>query len=317
MAVQGKPKYAFFDGQIVPIEQAKVGVMTHALNYGTGVFGGLRAYWNEDEAQLFIFRPIDHYERLLQSASLMRITLPYTAEQLARITTDLLRAEGFRQNAYIRPLAYKSTEMIGVRLHDVEDAFTMFAVPFGSYIDNEDGAHVCFSAWRRVDDNAIPARGKITGAYANSALIKSDAILSGYDEALVLNQEGHVTEASAANIFIVRKGVVYTPPPQSDVLEGIVRKSVIDLLREELNVDVVERNIDHSEVYVADEIFLCGTGIQVAAVAHVEHRPIGSGRMGTITRQIRDLFFDVVAGRVPRYRDWLSPVYMQEPVTSR
>lgn len=317
MAVQGKPKFAFFENQIVPIEQAKVGVMTHALNYGTGVFGGLRAYWNAEEEQLFVFRPLDHYERLLQSASLMRIQLPYSAEALAQITRDLLRAEGFRQNAYIRPLAYKSTEMIGVRLHDVDDAFTMFAIPFGSYIDNEDGAHVCFSAWRRVDDNAIPARGKITGAYANSALIKSDAILSGYDEALVLNQEGHVTEASAANIFVVRRGVVYTPPPQSDVLEGIVRRSVMDLLHDELGLEVVERNIDHSEVYVADEIFLCGTGIQVAAVAKIEHRPVGSGKMGDITRQIRDLFFDVVAGRVPKYRDWLSPVYSQEAVGPR
>lgn len=317
MAVQGKPKFAFFEGQIVPIEQAKVGVMTHALNYGTGVFGGLRAYWNEDEEQLFVFRPLDHYERLLQSASLMRMQLPYSAEQLAAITSDLLRAEGFRQNAYIRPLAYKSTEMIGVRLHDVDDAFTMFAIPFGSYIDNEDGAHVCFSAWRRVDDNAIPARGKITGAYANSALIKSDAILSGYDEALVLNQEGHVTEASAANIFLLRRGVIYTPPPQSDVLEGIVRRSVIDLLQDELGLEVVERNIDHSEVYVADEIFLCGTGIQVAAVARIEHRPVGSGKMGSVTRQIRDLFFDVVAGRVPKYRDWLSAVYTHEAAAPR
>ncbi|HLU09375.1 MAG TPA: branched-chain amino acid transaminase [Oceanobacillus sp.] len=313
---QTKPKFAFFGGKIVPFAEATVSVMTHAFNYGTGVFGGLRAYWNADEEQLFIFRPHDHFERFIQSASLMRIHIEQSAEELVDILAELLRAENYHENCYIRPIAYKSTEMIGVRLHDVEDAMTMFAIPFGSYIPNEDGAHVCFSAWRRVDDNAIPARGKIVGAYANSALIKSDAILSGYDEALVLNQEGHVTEASAANLFIVRKGIVITPPPQSDVLEGIVRRTLIELMRNELNLEVVEREIDRTEIYIADEIFLCGTGVQVAAVTRVEHRPVGTARLGTITRHIRDLFFDVVSGRVEKYRDWLTPVYMPERMHS-
>jgi branched-chain amino acid aminotransferase len=311
---QGRPTYAFFNGKIVPMAEAQVSVMTHAFNYGTGVFGGLRGYWNADEAQLFIFRPLDHFERFIQSANLLRIQVPYSCEELIDILTDLLRKENFRENCYIRPIAYKSTEMIGVRLHDVEDALTMFALPFGAYIPNEDGAHVCFSAWRRVDDNAIPARGKIIGAYANSALAKSDAILAGYDEALVLNQEGHVTEASAANLFIVRRGVVYTPPAQSDVLEGIVRRTAIQLMRDDLGLEVVERDIDRTEVYVADEVFLCGTGVQIAAVTRVEHRPIGTGRMGSLTRQLRDLFFDVVAGRVAKYHEWLTPVYMPETV---
>lgn len=312
MADQGRPHFAFFDGRIVPFEQATVSVLTHSFNYGTGVFGGLRGYWNDDEEQLYVFRPLDHFERLIQSAGLLRIRVPYTPVELNDILNDLLRTEGFRQNCYIRPLAYKSTEMIGVRLHDVADAFTMFAMPFGSYIANEDGAHVCFSAWRRVDDNAIPARGKIVGAYANSALIKTDAVIAGYDEALVLNQEGHVTEASAANIFIVRRGVVYTPPPQSDVLEGIVRRALITLMRDDLGLEVVEREVDRTEVYVADEMFLCGTGVQVAAITRVEHRSIGSGEMGPITESVRNLFFRVVQGRVPQYRDWLSPVYQAE-----
>jgi len=311
---QGKPKFAFFEGKIVPFEDAKISVMTHSFNYGTGVFGGLRAYWNQEEEQLFIFRPQDHFERFIQSAGLMRIHLPYSADELVDTLAELLRAEGYRENCYVRPLAYKSTEMIGVRLHDVDDDFTMFAIPFGAYIANEDGAHVCFSAWRRVDDNAIPARGKIIGAYANSALIKSDAVLAGYDEALVLNQEGHVTEASAANIFVMRKGVAYTPPVQSDVLEGIVRRTIIELLRNDLGMEVIEREIDRTEIYIADEILLCGTGVQVAAITRVEHRPIGSGRMGTVTRQVRDLFFDAVSGRIEKYREWLTPVYMPETV---
>jgi branched-chain amino acid aminotransferase len=310
---QGKPRYAFFDGEIVPLEEAKIGVMTHALNYGTAVFGGLRAYWNAEEEQLFIFRPLDHFKRLIQSASLMRMALPHTAEELVEILTELLRRENFHENCYIRPLVYKSSEMIGVRLHDIDDAFTMFALPFGRYVASEEGAHVCFSAWRRVEDNAIPARGKVSGAYANSALIKSDAVLSGYDEALVLNEDGHVSEASSANVFIVRNGVAITPPVYSNALEGITQRSIMQLLREHMGVEVVERSIDRTEVYLADEIFLCGTGVQIAAITRVEHRPIGTGEMGTVTRELRDLFFDVAAGREDKYRGWLNPVYVTEP----
>src|SRR5262245_57509765 len=268
-------RFACFDGKIVPIEQAKVSVMTHALNYGTAVFGGLRGYWNADEEQMFIFRPREHFKRFIQSASLIRIDLKYTADELVEIVTELLRAEGFRENSYVRPLAYKSTQGIGVRLHDLDDKFTIFSLPFGRYIDNEEGAHVGFSSWRRVDDNAIPARGKISGAYANSALVKTDAVLAGYDDAIVLNEDGHTSEMSAANFFMIRDGVVYTPPVQSNTLEGIVRRSLIQLLNEELGVKVVERNIDRTEVYIADEAFMCGTGVQVAAIGKVEHRPIG------------------------------------------
>ncbi|NDJ59558.1 MAG: branched-chain amino acid transaminase [Chloroflexi bacterium] len=316
MAEQGTPQYAFFDGSIVPMADAKISVMTHAFNYGTAVFGGLRGYWNADENQLFVFRPRDHFERFLESAALLRIRLPYSAAELASILNALLRAEQFHTNCYIRPLAYKSSAMIGVRLHDVDDACTIFALPFGSYVPDESGVHVGFSAWRRIDDNAIPARGKITGAYANSALIKSDALLSGYDEALVLNEDGHVSEASAANVFIVRKGVAITPPVQSNVLEGIVRRSVITLLRDELGLEVQERDIDRTEVYLADEVFLCGTGVQIAAVTQVEHRPVGTGAMGPITRQLRDLFFEVVTGQVAKYRLWTAPVYTAEAIRS-
>jgi branched-chain amino acid aminotransferase len=302
-------QYAFFDGRIVPIAEATISVMNHALNYGTGVFGGLRGYWNTDQQQLYVFRPLDHFERFLQSAALLRIQLPYGAEALTDIVAELLRTENFQENIYIRPLAYKNLNGIGVRLHDVPDALTIWAIPFGRYIQNEEGAHVCFSSWNRVDDNAIPARGKI------SALIKSDAVLSGYDEALVLNADGHVSEASASNIFIVRKGVVITPPVSSNVLEGITRRTMIQLLREDLGIEVVEREIDRTEVYIADEVFLCGTGVQVAAVTKVEHRPIGSGQMGDITLSLRDLYHDVVSGRVEKYRAWLSPVYQTEQVS--
>jgi branched-chain amino acid aminotransferase len=312
MADQGKPKFAFFQGQIVPIAEAKVSVMNHALNYGTAVFGGLRGYWNNDERQLFVFRPLDHFERFVQSAGLIRINLPYNNQQLTDLLLHLLRTENFQENIYVRPLAYKSMEGIGVRLHDVPDDFTMFAMPMGSYM-TEAGAHVCISAWRRVDDNAIPARGKISGAYANSALIKSDAILAGYDEALVLNEDGHIAEASAANVFMLRKGVLVTPPSNANVLEGIVRRTVIELAREELGMRVEERNIDRTEIYLADELFLCGTGVQIAPITRVEHRNIGSATMGDLTRELRNLFFNVVSGQHAKYRHWLTPVYQNEP----
>lgn len=307
---QTKPKFAFFKGHIVPFEQATVSVMTHALNYGTGVFGGLRGYWNADEEQLFVFRPLDHFERFLQSAALLRMTFDYTPEDLLGFLRDLLQAEHYCENCYIRPLAYKSSEAIGVRLHDLESDITIFALPFGSYLkDDDEGSHVCFSAWRRIDDNAIPARGKIVGAYANSAFIKTDAMLAGYDEALVLNDDGHVSEASAANLFIVRKGTAITPPVTDNILEGIVRRSLIHFMREDLNIEVVERQIDRTEVYIADEIFLCGTGVQLTPVTRVEHRVIGSGRIGPITTRVRDMFFRVVTGRVEKYRNWAAPMY--------
>jgi len=302
-------RYAFFRGDIVPIEQAQVSIMTHALHYGTGCFGGLRAYWNQDQEQLFVFRIEDHFRRFLDSARLLYMDLPYSAEQLIEGTLDLLRREGYRQDAYIRPLAYKSSPVIGVRLHDLEEDVAIFAIPFGRYVQNEEGARATISSWRRLDDNAIPARGKITGAYANSALIKTDAYLKGFDEAIVLNQNGHVSEGSAENLFIIRGGVAYTPPVYDNILEGINRRTHIQLLRDELGIETVVRPVDRTEVLLADEIFFCGTGVQVVAVTEVDFHPIGGGRMGPVVGQLRELFFDIVRGKSPKYRHWCTPVY--------
>ncbi len=303
------PSYAFFNGKIVPIEEAKVSVMTHALNYGTGAFGGVRAYWNEKDQDLYIFRPLDHFRRLLNSARLLLMNLPYTPESMLEILLELLRKENYREDTYIRPLVYKSSVGIGVRLHNLEDDFTMFALPFGSYIENEEGARVTFSSWRRVDDNAIPARGKITGAYANSAFIKTDASLSGFDEALVLNQDGHISEGSAENFFMLRDGVAVTPPTHANILEGITRRTLAELLKNELNIPVEIRDIDRTEVFVADEAFFCGTGVQLVAITEVDHRPVGTGKMGPVVRQLRQLYFDAVRGNLERYCHWNVPVY--------
>jgi branched-chain amino acid aminotransferase len=303
------PNFAFFKGRIIPYGDAKVGVLTHTLNYGTGVFGGLRAYWNGDENQLFLFRPHDHYRRFLESAKLLLMELPYSEADIVQFTMDLLKAEGFRTDAYIRPLCYFADEVIGVRLHNLHPELTIVSIPFGSYVENEEGSHVTVSSWRRIDDNMIPARGKIAGSYVNSAFIKTDAQRAGFDEAIVLNQDGHVAEGSAENFFMVRKGVVCTPPITDNILEGITRRTVIMLLRDELKLEVVERSIDRTEIYLADEAFYCGTGVQVAAITIVDHRPIGNGKMGDVTRKLRQVYFDVVRGRSAKYREFCLPVY--------
>jgi branched-chain amino acid aminotransferase len=235
--------------------------------------------------------------------------LPHSAEKLAEITVELLRKEGFQRDAYIRPLAYKVDEIIGVRLHDLTDGFAMFAVPFGRYIEKEEGAHVCVSAWRRVDDNATPARAKITGAYINSALVKTDAVLGGYDEALVLTESGHISEGSAENFFMLRDGCLVTPPVTSNILEGITRDTVIELAREEMGLQTIERPIDRSEAYICEEAFFVGTGVQVAAITQVEHRPVGTGQLGPVVARLREIYFDVVRGNMPRYQHWCTPVY--------
>lgn len=303
------PKHAFFKGEFVPIEEAKVSVMTHALNYGTGCFEGIRAYWNEEDEQLYLFRMKEHYQRLLHSARILQIKLPYTADELGDLTLELLRKEEYRQDTYIRPLAYKSSEGIGVRLHDLEDDLTIFAVPFGRYIEREEGARAGVSSWRRVDDNAIPARAKITGAYVNSALAKTEALLNGYDEAIVLTQDGHVSEGSAENLFLVKNGQLVTPPVTANILEGITRATVMEIACEELNLRTIERRIDRSELYTADEAFFCGTGVQIAAIIEIDRRPVGGGKIGPVVSQLRDLYFNVVHGKVPKYREWCTPVY--------
>jgi branched-chain amino acid aminotransferase len=298
------PRHAYFEGKIVPFSAANVSVATHGLNYGTAVFGGLRAYWNAERKNLFVFRPRDHYRRFLNSAKMMLMEFDVTPESLTQLTLELLQKDGWQQDLYIRPLAYKADPGIGVRLHDLKDELTIFALPFGAYGKNEDGAHVTFSSWRRIDDNVIPARGKISGAYANSALIKTDAIRSGFDEALVLDQSGHISEGTAMNVFIVRDGALITPPVTDNILEGITRKSVMELARNELGLNVVERSIDRTEAFICEEMFMTGTAAQISVVTKVDHRPVGDGKMGPITAQLRTLFNDVVHGKNPKYAQW-------------
>lgn len=298
------PKHVFFEGKIVPFDEAKVSVATHAFNYGTAVFGGIRGYWNDNKKKLYIFRPYDHYRRLLNSGRMMNMQIPYDEEGLIQLTLDLVRMEGWQTDIYIRPLIYKADLGIGVRLHDLRDELTIFSLPFQQYIKNDTNAHVTISSWRRLDDNMIPARGKVSGAYANSALIKTDAQRSGFDEALVLNQNGHISEGSAMNIFMVRDGVVITPPVTDNILEGITRKTAMELAKNELGLPVLERSIDRTELFICDELFMTGSAAQIVAITKVDYRPVGNGEMGPVAGKIRELFADAVRAKLPKYAHW-------------
>ena len=302
------PRMAFFHDRVLPYADAKLGLLTHALNYGTGVFAGIRGYWNQDEGKLFVFRLADHMRRFHESARLLRMNLAVSEEATAAAILNLLRAEGLREDCYIRALAFYADEVIGVRLHGLQPVVAAVALPFGLYIDRAEGAHCTVSSWRRPDDNVIPPRGKITGSYINSAFAKSDAELAGFDEAILLNRDGHVSEGSGENIFLIRRGIAVTPSLDQSVLEGITRRSLITLLRDELGMAVEERPVERGELFLADEIFLTGTAAQITAVTRIDHRPIGTGQMGSVTTRLRSLFFDVVRGRSPKYRAWCTPV---------
>ena len=301
--------WCYHDGEFKQYKDIHLGLMTHALHYGTGCFEGIRAYWNENQQQLFCLLMKPHFKRLLNSAKILRIELPYTVDEMTEAAAEVVRRNGYREDVYIRPLAYKSEEVIGVRLHDLKSSFAIYTAPFGAYVDIDNGIRCMVSSWRRVDDNAAPARAKVTGIYVNSALAKTEAMENGFDEAIVLGQDGHVSEGSAENLFMVRDGVVVTPPASDNILEGVTRKVLMDLAVEDLGLPVVERSIDRSELYVADEVFLCGTGAQVSPVIEIDRRKIGSGEPGPVAKELQALYFDIVKGRVEEKLDWLTGIY--------
>ena len=301
--------YAFFNKQFVPLSEAKVGIMTHALHYGTACFEGIRGNWNSEQKQIYLFRPKEHYERLKQSCHILEIDPHYSVDELCQLTIELVERNGYQEDVYVRPFAYKSSQTVGVRLHDLEDDLFIFATPFGPYLDTEKGARCCVSTWRRIDDNMIPPRAKVSGLYVNSALAKTEAWENGFDEAILLTQEGHVSEGSGENIFLVLDGKLVTPPSFDNILVGITRDSVIKLAKNELGLDTIERPIDRSELYIAEECFLTGTAANVTPVIEIDHRKVGSGKPGKITKKLQQLYFDVVRGKNDKYLDWSTPAY--------
>ncbi len=301
--------YAYFRNEFVPLAEAKVGIVTHALNYGTGCFEGIRGNWNADDQELYLFRVADHYERLARSCGVMKLSLPLPPAELCAITRELVARNGYREDVYARPLAYKGSEVIGVRLHDLEDHFAIFCVPFGAYHEVDKGIRCCTVSWRKVPDLCIPTRAKVTGIYVNSALARTEAHEHGFDEALMLTKDDFVCEGSGENVFAVIRGELVTPDPSQDILVGITRASVIQLAADELGLRTVERPLARNELYLADEVFMTGTAAHVTPVLEIDHRPIADGDVGPITERLRDLYFAAITGRSPKYRDWCTPVY--------
>ncbi|MBA4179314.1 MAG: branched chain amino acid aminotransferase [Anaerolinea sp.] len=297
--------YAYFQGNIVPLSEAKIGVMTHAFNYGTAVFEGIRGNWNEDDQTTYLFRMREHFERLVQSSKILTFQVHQTVDRLCEIAVELVEKSGFTEDIYLRPMVYLSTEQLGVRLHNLESETLIFLTPFPAYLPETARCHT--STWRRVDDTGIPPRAKVTGIYVNSALAKTEANLNGFDEAIMLNANGHVSEGSGENIFMVRKGKLISPTPADNVLEGITAASVVELAKNELGIELVEREIDRSELYIADEIFMTGTAAHLTPIVEVDRRTVGTGKPGPITSQLSHLFYDCIRGRSEKYSQWCTP----------
>lgn len=308
--------FAWVDGQVVPLAEARVSLATHALHYGTGCFEGIRAYYSQDDDELYVLKMPEHYRRMAESCRILRINPGLTPEEMGRATLDLLRHAGLRRDLYIRPLAYKAGLALGLGLSTVADAFAVYCVPLGAYHATQEPLHCCVSAWVRPDDNALPVRAKVTGAYINACLASDDARLNGFDEAILLTADGHVSEAASSNLFMVRGGRLVTPPVSEAILEGVTRNTVIDLARE-MGYEVEERKIDRTELYTAEELFLTGTAVEIRAIGRVDHRPVAGGSEGPITRRIRETYEAAVRGRDPRYRSWLTPVFSAAPAPAQ
>ena len=301
-------EFYFMNGEYVEASKAMIPARTHAFLYGTAVFEGIRGYWNEEEKQLYVFRAPEHYQRLIHSGKIMHMESPYTIEEYCKITCDLLKKNGYKENCYMRPNLYKSAQKVGPGLYDNPDAFMIIPNKMGDYIDTSKGLRVCVSSWRRNSDNAIPPRAKVAGGYANAALIKTDAHNAGFDDAIVLDEAGKVTEGSAMNLFIVQNGKLITTKKTDDILVGVTRNTIIELAKD-LGIPVEERAIDRTEFYISDEAFYCGTGAQVSPIVSIDNRQLGDGKVGPVATELQKLYFDVVCGRVPKYKKWCMPVY--------
>jgi len=301
-------QYVFMDGEYVPDENAKISVRTNAFLYGTSIFEGIRGYWREDEKQIYVFRMKEHFERMHKKSKILHMHPKYSVEEMCKITLELLKKNKPECDMYVRPTLYKSNYGIGPKL-DGPDSFLVFTCPMGDYVDISKGLSICVSSWNRLDDNALPPRGKFAGAYVNTALVKTDAVKAGFDEALTLSRDGHVAEGSAMNFFLVENGKLVTSMETDNILVGITRQTIKELAVKELGLEVEERAINRTELYMADEAFFCGTGAQVSPITSIDHRSVGDGNVGPISKQLQNLYFDVAKGRVDKYKHWCSAVY--------
>lgn len=301
------PSYAYFQKKFMPLADAKMSVMTNCIHYGTAIFEGIRGNWNEEKQQMYIFRLREHYQRMANGSKVLKMSLP-PVDELCDITKKLAVMCEFKENVYIRPLVYLSSEALGVRLHGLESDFLCFIIPWGRYIDVDKGK-CCVSSWRRPSDNAIPPQVKVCGIYVNNALAKTEAVSNGFDETIMLTPEGHVSEGSGENIFFMINGKLVTPATTENILGGITRNTVIELAKNELGLEVEERPVDRGEIYIADECFMTGTAAHLTPFCEIDHRLVGDGEVGKVTAELKKLYFDVICGKVPKYLDWCTPVY--------
>jgi branched-chain amino acid aminotransferase len=302
------PEYAYFQNKFMPLSEANTNIMTNFMHYGTGVFEGIRGNWNAEKKQVYLFRLKEHFARLLNGCKVLKMTIPYSVEDLCKLTLEMVSKSGLKENVYIRPVAYKSSKVMGVRLHNLDADYFAFVIPWGRYIDS-DKCSVGVSSWRRPGSNFAAPQAKITGGYINSALAKTEAHENGFDEAIVLNEAGRVAEGSGENIFLLIEGKLVTPAVSENILIGITRDTIIKLAKNELRLEVVERPIERTELYMAEEAFFTGTAAHVSPIAQIDRRPVGDGEVGPITRKLQGLYFDIIEGKNPKYIDWCSPVY--------
>lgn len=306
------PSYAYFQKQFVPLAEAKLGIMTNALHYGTAVFEGIRGNWNSQQEQIYLFRLKEHFERMHNGCRVLKMKLAYTTDELCQIMVKLVAMCRFEEDVYIRPLAYKSSESLGVRLHNLESDFLALVIPWGPYLDVET-AKCGISSWRRPDYNVIPPNAKLTGLYINNAFAKTEALDNGFDEAIMLNPDGYVSEGSGENIFLVKDGQLVTPASDNHILLGVTRDTVIKLAQQELGIETVERPVELDELLAAEECFLTGTAAHITSVGEIDHRPIANGKVGAITKKLQKLYFEIIRGNNPKYLDWCTPVYKRVP----
>lgn len=306
---ENETKYAFLNGKIVPIDEANINIRSCIVHYGTGVFEGIRAYWNEEQNKSYLFRVIEHYERMKNNVKIIAMDIPYSAEKLKDITIELLKKENFRQDTYIRPLAYYASENILEKLNSDEYGFFIFTFPMQEILNFEEGLNVCISSWTRINDNVIAPRGKIVGSYVNISLVNLEAKQNGFDDGIILTQDGHVSEGGGQNLAIIRGNKFITPSISDDILEGITLDSLITIINEnDLGLEVERRSIDRTELYISDEVLYCGTGAQVTPIVSIDKRNIGEGKVGKYTRILQNYFFDIVRGKNEKYFKWCTLV---------
>lgn len=300
--------YVFSDGKIVKESEVSISIRCKAFNYGLACFEGIRAYWDEESKQLYGFRMLDHYKRLLNSCKTLNIKIPYTAQQLCDYTAELLKKNHFTTTTYIRPIAYKGSNNIGPTLNDDDNRVVIYCRPLNKYAGSPE-LNVAVSSWVRVEDDMIPARCKPAAAYMNSGLASMEAAQNGFDEALFMTRNGHICEGPGENIFVVKNGELVTPPPSDNILEGITRATVMQLASEDMGMKVVERSINRTELYACDEVFFSGTAMEVTPIVSVDRRVIGTGHEGPVCKQLKKLFFDMTVEKNPKYVKYCTPIY--------